>query len=77
MVELILVLIAIVTVILLVPTDSDSVKDRLTTKGYQYIYISYRKSPWHYVAYVNHINLKERTTVRVFSCIGYFKIKVI
>jgi hypothetical protein len=77
MAELILILIAIVIIILLIPIDSDSVKDRLTSRGYQYIYISYRKSPWHYVAYVNHINLKERTNVRVFSCIGYFKIKAI
>jgi|APGre2960657404_1045060.scaffolds.fasta_scaffold18721_2 hypothetical protein len=77
MAELILILIAIVIIILLIPTDSDLVKDRLTSSGYQYIYISYKKSPWHYVAYVNHINLKERSRVRVFSCIGYFKIKVI
>jgi hypothetical protein len=77
MAELILILIAIVAVILLIPTDSNSVKDRLTSKGYKYVYISYKKGPWHSIAYVNHINLKERTAVRVFSCIGYFKVKAI
>jgi hypothetical protein len=77
MLELLLIFIGLVVVIFYIPVTEETVNARLTAEGYQYVNMLWRNNPWYFSGFVNHVNLKERSKVRVFACFGYISVKIV
>lgn len=59
------------------PVSQDKVKVRLEEEGYRNIVFMKKLNLWEREVNVNHINLKVRTKIKVFCCLGYISAEVI
>lgn len=59
------------------PTSKSTIIGKLEAEGYRHIVIMKKLNMWEYEVNVNHINLKVRTKIKVFSCTGYISAEII
>ncbi len=59
------------------PVSESKVKTKLEEEGYRHIVFMKKLNLWEREVNVNHINLKVRTRIKVFCCLGYISAEVI